>query len=240
MRYPLFLVVALLAGVLAAAASPGRTTVVQAKPVPMDYLTRGVSAVSPNGDLNVTVTGKKEPFQAWVTLNKPAQGWSIQVWPIERNVTVLWNPDGRSFALTDDRYANHSYVLVIGTRFHMNGPKLGVQRVDLTPVLQDAFANRARRYYRKHYGKSDYDGSYSFYAKALRWVSDNDLLVAVSGITSLPLSPRHLGTAAGVKGWAYGYLLDVSHRRILRTLSKKAMRAEYGIDVSKFAGGADR
>ena len=235
MRYFLTLLAAFLGGLLAASTATLSATPNSVKPAHMDYSTQGTSVVSPDGKTEITVTGEKKSLGAWVTINKPMQGWSIQVWPIERDVDVLWDPDSHVFALTDNRYANESYILIIGTEFHMNGPTLGVQRVDLTPLLRQAFASSARQYYRQHYGTTDFDDSYSFYARALLWTSNEHLLVGVSAITSLALPQHALGAAPGVKGWSLGYLLDVPQRKILTVLNEKAVQKQYGIDLSKSA-----
>ena len=203
------------------------------KPVYLDYSMQGTNATSPDGKFAITVTGEKASLLAWVTLIEHSQGWSIQVWPIERNVTVLWQPDSHNFVLTDNRYANESYVLIIGTKFHMRGPLLGLRRYDITPMLRQALDSGVKRYYRQHYGTTDFDDSYQFYAKALCWTSNERLLVGVSTVTSL-VAPAHVfGKAQGVKGWLMGYIIDVPQRKIVQTLSEKALKEQYGIDLSK-------
>lgn len=229
--YFLILAAALVAEVSTASAATLPVAANSIKPFYLDYSTQGARAVSPDGKFEITVTGEKKSLGAWVTVDEPAQGWSIQVWPIERNVDVLWQPDSQVFALTDNRYANKSYVLIVGTEFRMDGPALGVERIDITPLLRQAFASSARQYYET----TNYDTSYAFYAKALYWTSNEDLLVGVSTITSLALPQHARGAAPGVKGWTLGYLLDVQKKKIIETLSQEDVREKYGIDLSKIA-----
>jgi len=231
----LILMGAILAGTSAATAADLSVSPDSVRAVHFDYSTENVRAVSPNGKFEITVTGEKISLGAWLTIEEPAQGWIVQVWPIERNVGVLWNPSSDTFAITDNRYANESFVLLIGTEFHLSGPKLGVERTDITPLLRQAFSNSARQYYLQQYKTTEYDASYAFYAKALRWTSNERLLVGVSAITSLVMSPNTFGEAPGVKGWILGYLLDMAHGRILETLSKETIREQYGIDLSNMA-----
>ncbi|MGH9689539.1 MAG: hypothetical protein ACRD4C_00280 [Candidatus Acidiferrales bacterium] len=122
----------------------------------------------------MTVTGPEESYGAWVTVNPSSfPDGPVQVWPIQRDVDVLWRPDSEAFALTDNRYANRSYVLVCGTNFRMgeNGPKLGIPIIDLTPIVEKAFEKRAQGYYA---GQSV--DTPLFYDKALRWI-ENDRAV---------------------------------------------------------------
>jgi len=181
---------------------------------------------SPNGKLGVTVTGPKKSDEAWVTLSPSTfPDGPVQVWPIQRNVAVLWRSDSRAFALTDNRYANNSYVLVCGTEFRMgeNGLGLGVPMTDLTPVVQNAFAGPARKYY----GTVDYD-TLLFYAKVLRWIGDDDLLVGISARTSGPTTfPNR-----GLKDWDFAYLVDVPNRKVIRTVDRAQLLLEYKITVS--------
>jgi hypothetical protein len=182
---------------------------------------------SPDRKLAVTVTGPKESWAAWVTID-PSEfpDGPIQVWPIQRSVDVLWRPDSQAFALTDNRYANLSYVLVFGTRFEMgeSGPGLGVPIADLTPTVENAFKKRAQEYY----AGQDYDAP-SFYAKILRWVGNEQLLVGVSAMTSGPPTfPDR-----GVKGWTVAYLVHVSSKRIVRELDEAQLLSEYGIKVAE-------
>lgn len=167
--------------------------------------------MAPNGKFKVTVTGQKKSLEGWVTV-EGTEG-PIRVWPIERSVYVLWRPDSRAFALTDN-HSNGTYVLVIGTQFHMSGPKLGVRRVNLTPVIRKAFQMCAQRYY----GTTDYDID-SLYAKALRWSGNTRLLVVVSSIT---VGPPRSGAPRGVKDWDLTFLVDVQHINVLRSLNGKA------------------
>ena len=199
----------------------------------MDYSTEDVRALSPNSRLEVTVTGEKKSLRAWVTVKQFAGGWSIRVWPIERNVGVLWKPNSSAFALTDNRYANRSYVIIIGARFHMAGRDLGVHRVDVTPLVRRALMERVQRYYRGHFGISKVGGPYSLYVKALRWLGNDRLLIGVFAVTSLPMPSHKLGVARGVKGWKLGYLVNVLRMKIIRPVSTKMMQMEYGINFSQ-------
>jgi hypothetical protein len=194
-------------------------------PTYMDAFNDRPDVKSPDGKLGLTVTGPKKSWGAWVTIfpSKFPDG-PVQVWPIQGNVDVLWRPDSRAFALTDNRYANHSYVIVCGTEFRMgeSGEGLGVPITDLTPVIQKAFAEPAQKYY----GTDDYD-TLSFYAKVLRWVGKNDLLVGISAMTSGPTTfPNR-----GLREWNLAYLVNVPNREVLREVDKKQLLSEYKIAV---------
>lgn len=202
----------------------------------MGYSNHDVRALSPNGKVEVTITGKKDSLGAWVTVKQLPEGGSIRVWPVERNVDVLWKPNSSAFALTDNRYANRSYVLIVGTKFHMSGKCLGVRRFDLTPLVKRALMKRVRMYYRRRFGISNAGEPYSLYVKAVRWVGNERLLIGVFAITSLPL--HKLGAAKGVKAWERGYLVDVSRMTIMRVVSERTMRARYGVHFSRLIQGS--
>lgn len=198
-------------------------------PTYMDWLDNRPVVESPDGKLGVSVTGPKESWGAWVTIN-PSEfpDGPIQVWPIQRDVDVLWRPDSQAFALTDNRYANDSYVLVFGTRFQMgeNGPELGVPVTDLTPVVEKAFEKRAQGYY------ASADHGYEtrlFYAKVLRWIGNDELLVGVSAMTVGPATFAN----RGIMEWSLGYVVDVSQKTIVRELSESQLLSQYGIKVAK-------
>jgi hypothetical protein len=178
---------------------------------------------SPDGKHGVTVTGPKKSYEAWITifLSTLPDG-PVQVWPIQASADVLWKPDSRAFALTDNRSSNRSYVLICGTEFRMgeSDEGLGVQVTDLTPIVEKAFEEPARKYY----GTDNYDIRL-FYAKALRWTGNNDLLVGVSTMTSGPTtSPNR-----GLKEWNVAYVVEVPNRRVLRELDKEQLLSEYKI-----------
>jgi hypothetical protein len=146
-------------------------------PTHMDAFDSRPAVKSPDGKAKITVTGPSESLEAWVTLQflgRYDRGLEYQVWPIERDVAVLWRPDGQAFALTDNRYANRSYVLVCGTNFRMgeSGPELGIPIVDLTPVVRKAFEAHMKKYYAPHKYETRL-----FYAKVLRWIRNDQLLV---------------------------------------------------------------
>jgi hypothetical protein len=89
-RYFLILAAVLVAEMpsVSAATLPGPANSI--KPVYLDYSTQGARAVSPDGKFEITVTGDKKSLRAWVTINEPEQGWSIQVWPIRPD--TLFSP----------------------------------------------------------------------------------------------------------------------------------------------------
>jgi hypothetical protein len=241
-RYPVLLIAASLFIALAAAAQKPESA---ARPADKDFLPAGPflfepgatsptfmdafgdrpAVKSPDGKLGVTVTGPKESYGAWVTIAPSAfPDGPVQVWPIQRSVDVLWGPDSQSFALTDNRYANRSYVLLFGTGFRMgqNGPGLGVPITDLTPTVEKAFHKRAQEYY----AGQDYD-AHHFYAKVLRWIGNEQLLVGVSAITSGPPTfPNR-----GVRIWNVAYLVDVSHKTVLTEVSESQLLSNFGIKV---------
>jgi hypothetical protein len=139
-------------------------------PTYMDAFNARPVVGSPDGKLGITVTGPKESWAAWVTIN-PSEfpDGPIQVWPIQASVDVLWRPDSRAFALTDNRYANRSYVLLLGTEFHMGegDPELGTPITDLTPIVRKAFEEQAKKYY----AGQDYDTLFVLrQSSSLAWV----------------------------------------------------------------------
>ena len=101
-------------------------------------------------------------------------------------------------------------------------PGLGVPITDLTSIVRDAFAERARKYY----DLANYD-TLSFYAKVLRWIENDELLVGISALTSGPPTfPNR-----GVNRWDVGYLVDVSKTKVLREVGKDQLLSEYKIKV---------
>jgi len=182
---------------------------------------------SPDGNAQITITGPRESLKAWVTLQflgQYMQGLEYRVWPVEGgSVAVLWRPDSQAFAVTDNRYANASYVLVCGTEFRIgeNEPGLGVPITDLTPIVRKAFEGRAREYY-----KTDNYDIPLFYAKVLRWIANDELLIGVSARTSGPAASRGLG----VREWDFGYLVD----KVVREVDKDQLLSEYKIKVPNY------
>lgn len=193
-------------------------------PIPMDWLDGRPVVKSPDGKLGVTVTGPKESYGAWVTISPSTfPGGPVQVWPIQRDVAVLWKPDSQAFALTDNRYSNASYVLLCGTEFRMgDGRGVGVPITDLTPIVRKAFEESAQRYY-----KADDFDAHHFYAKVLRWIGNEQLLVGVSAIISGPSTFPN----GGVKEWNVAYLIDVPSGKVLREVNKEQLLTDYKIKV---------
>ena len=192
-------------------------------PTPMDWLDDRPVVKSPDGKLQVTVTGPKQSYEAWVTISSSkVSGGSIQIWPIQRNVAILWKPDSGSFALTDDRYSNLSYVLICGTEFRMgeSDSGLGVLVTDLTPIVRNAFEIQARKYY--------HGDSYEirlFYARVLSWVSNDELLIGVSARTFGPSTFPN----GGQEEQNIAYQVDLPNKKILRELDKNQLWSEYKI-----------
>lgn len=188
---------------------------------------------SPDGKFEVTVTGPKESLAAWVIVTPTgplAPGFPFRVWPIERSGAVLWRPDSEAFAFTDNRYANDSYVLVFGTHFYMgeSGTKVGVPISDLTPVVWNAFEGRAQKFY----APDPYDTDL-IYAKALRWVGNDQLLVGLDARTSLTTPPGPNIQDMRIREWYIGYLVDVSSKKVVDELSEGQLLSRYGIKVPK-------
>lgn len=200
-------------------------------PIYMDAFDTRPVVKSPDGKLGVTVTGPKESYEAWVTVDPSSfPDGPVQIWPIQRNVDVLWRPDGQAFALTDNRYANRSYVLVCGTNFRMgeNGPGLGIPVTDLTPIVAKAFEKRAQRYY----AGQNFDIPLS-YAKVLRWVDNDQLLVGLSARTVLGNRPGSGARTLRIRDWNLGYLVDVRNKKVVDVLSEAQLLSDYRIKVAK-------
>jgi hypothetical protein len=184
---------------------------------------------SPDNKAQITITGPRESLKAWVTvqiLPQYMQGLEYRVWPVERSVAVLWRSDSHEFALTDNRYANNSYVLVIGTDFHMgeSEPGLGVPITDLTPIVRKVFEERAKTYY----ASQSYD-TLLFYAKVLYWIGDDNLLIGVSAKTVGPATfPNR-----GIRDWDVAYRVDLPDKSVLAELSAGQLLSQYGIKVTQ-------
>jgi hypothetical protein len=193
------------------------------QPTYMDALDERPVAKSPDGKLDITVSGPKNPDEAWVTISLstfPAA--AVQVWPIQASVAVLWRPDSGAFALTDNRYANGSYVLVCGTEFRMGDDErgLGIPITDLTPIVRKAYEERPRKYY-----KTDEYETLMFYAKVLRWIGNDELLIGISARTAGPPTfPDR-----GMNEWDFAYLVDVPDRKVVREVNKVQLLSEYKI-----------
>lgn len=202
------------------------------RPTHMDFLDGRPVVKSPDGRLGVTVTGPKESYGAWVTISPSTfPDGPVQVWPMQASVSVLWRRDSQAFALTDNRYADHSFVLVCGTEFRMgeSGPGLGVAITDLTPMVADAFKERARKYY-----ETDNYEALLAYAMVLRWVGNDNLLVGVNAKTSgPPLSPEKDWRERGLKDWYMAFLVDVPNGKVVREVGKDQLLSEYKIKVDE-------
>lgn len=200
--------------------APGTT-----QPTFMDAFSDRPLVKSPDGKLEVTVTGPKRSYEAWVTISPSTfPDGPIQIWPLQASADVLWRPDSRAFALTDLRYANLSYVLVCGTEFKMgeSGEGLGVPITDLTPIVRKAFAEKARKYY-----ETDNYETRLFYAYVLRWIGNDDLLVGVSARTFGPSTFPNRGQ----REWDLAYLVDVPNRKVMHEVDKNQLLSEYKIKV---------
>jgi hypothetical protein len=187
--------------------------------------------ISPDGKLGVTVTGPKEPYGAWVTISHSTfPDGPVQVWPIQASVDVLWRPDSQAFALTDNRYADLSYVFVCVTelRTGKSGTGLDFRITDLTPIVRKAFEESAGKYYEpSNYDNYDNYDTLLFYAKVLRWIGNDELLVGVSARTSGPATfPNQ-----GLKEWDFAYLVDVPNGRVAREVGKDQLLSEYKVKV---------
>jgi hypothetical protein len=193
-------------------------------PIYMDAFDDRPIVKSPDGKLGVTVTGPKKSYEAWVTISPSMfPDGPVQVWPIQASVDVLWRPDSQAFALTDNRYANTSYVLVCGTEFRMgeSGSGLGVPISDLTPIVRKALEEAARKYY-----ETDNYETLLLYAKVLRWTGDDDLLVGVNARTSGPPPfPNRL------REWFLAYVVNVPNGKVIRELDRDQLLSEYKIKV---------
>ena len=181
--------------------------------------------ISPDGKLGVTVTGPNKSYGAWVTISPSTfPDGPVQVWPIQRSVDVLWRPDSQAFALTDNRYANLSYVLVCGTGLRMgkSGPGLDLRVADLTPIVQKAFEESARKYY-----ETDNYETRLFYAKILRWIGNDELLIGISARTLGPSTFPNRGQ----QEWDVAYLVDAPNGKVVREIDKDQLHSEYKIKV---------
>lgn len=201
------------------------------QPTYMDAFDSRPVVGSPDGKLAVTVTGAKQSWAAWVTVSRSVfPDGPVQVWPLQASADVLWNPDSQVFALTDNRYANDSFVLVVGTSFRMgnHGSGLGVPIMDLTPTIWSAFKTRAQAFYAADAYQADL-----FYPKVLRWTADDQLLVGLDARTSLSNVPAgSTWRDMKIKEWYLGYVVDVSQKKIVRELSESQLLSEYGIKVA--------
>jgi hypothetical protein len=199
-------------------------------PTYMDAFDNRRLVKSPDGKAQITITGPRESLKAWITVQFLAeymQGLEYRVWPVQGgSVDVLWRPDSQAFALTDNRYANRSYVLVFGADFRMgeNGAGLGVPITDLTSIVEKAFEERAKTYY----GSQSYD-TLLFYAKVLRWIGDDNLLIGASAKTEGPATfPNR-----GIRDWDVAYRVDLPHKSVLGELSAGQLLSQYGIKVAQ-------
>lgn len=200
-------------------------------PINLDAFDARPIVRSPDGKLGVTVTGPKESYEAWVTLSPSSfPDGPVQVWPIQRDVDVLWRPDSGAFALTDNRYANRSYVLVCGTNFRMgeNGPGLGIPITDLTPTVEKAFEKRAKAYY----SGQRFNIALS-YAKVLRWIDNDRLLVGLSARTLLANRAGSGQRTLRIRDWDLGYIVDVQSKNVIGELNEAQLLSQFGIKVAK-------
>lgn len=195
------------------------------RPTAIDAFNNRPDVKSPDGTLGVTVTGPRKSYEAWVTISPSTFPDSpVQVWPLQASADVLWRPDSRAFALTDYRYANLSYVLVCGTEFRMgeSGEGPGVPITDLTPIVRKAFGENARKYY-----QSDSYETRLFYARVLRWIGSDKLLVGISARTVGPSTLPNRGQME----WDFAYLVNVPGEKVTREVNKEQLLSEYKIAI---------
>ncbi len=192
----------------------------------MDWIKIRPRIKSPDGKFEITVTGPKESLRAWVTVKSLTPPYlSLRVLSIQRDVTVLWRPDSKAFALTDDRYANLSYARVYGVYFAKCtniGTCLALRVTDLTPVVRKVFEASLQKYY--------FPNPYEillFYAKILRWIRKDRLLVGVSAMVT---NPRHI---SGENEWNMAYIVDVAHKSVLREIKESQLLSKYGIKIAR-------
>ena len=197
------------------------------RPTYMDAFNTRPVVKSPDGRLGVTVAGPKASYGAWVTIDPSAfPDGPVQVWPLQASADVLWRADSEAIALTDNRYANSSYVLVFGVFFRMGEANegLGIPVTDLTPTVEKAFDEDANKYY----AGRNYE-TRLFYAMVLRWTENDQLLVGVSAQTAGPATLPD----RGVKEWNIAYLVDVPSKKVMAEISEAQLLSQYGVKVSK-------
>lgn len=193
------------------------------RPTYLDAFQARPTVISPDGTLAITVTGPRKSLLAYVTVEargKPVPGSPFRVWPLAAGGYVLWRPDSKAFALTDQLYA----VLVFTARFRVgeNLPGPGFRENDLTSVITAALYKRADAYYGTSNWVLDTE-----YIEALRWIGNDRLLTSLSAATSPPGSARD-----HVKGWSFAYLVGVAQRKVLRVLDAHQLLSRYGIKMT--------
>jgi hypothetical protein len=82
----------------------------------------------------------------------------------------------------------------------------------------------------RHYAPKEYDFGH-FYAKALRWLGNDQLLVGLDAMTSEASSRE--GQAPGVRNWYCGYIMSPEKRQVIRQLDGSDLRREFDIDLEK-------
>jgi hypothetical protein len=175
------------------------------------------TVVSPDGKWQLTVWGEKDETPWLMLESKDAESkYRVQVWPISRNVRVLWAPDSQAFAFTDARFED-SYFLFVD---HLRG-YLGSEVTDLSSTLESHFS----RFVGKRYE------ILRWYVKPLVWVQKGVLLVGVDCDTAEKIAPPP--KYQPVQQWFRGYLVDVEERKVIRDLDDKETKSQYGIDLQK-------
>lgn len=101
---------------------------------------------------------------------------------------------------------------------------MGLPITDLTTIVREPFQDTAQKYY----GVYSYDTPL-FYANALRWIGNDDLLIGVSARTSGPAKFPNRGQ----KEWDLAYLVDVPNRKVIRAVNKQQLLSEYKIRVAE-------
>jgi hypothetical protein len=181
------------------------------------FLSREVkrSIPSPNGKwaLGVRAESGETPWLVLQAVGAEPR-YTVQVWPINNSVYVLWEPDSQAFAFTDARFEDDYHLFVD----HLSG-YLESQVVDLTSLLE----SRSSRLVDKRCE------ILRWHAKPLTWVRNGLLLVGVDCDTAekTKRSPSYVP----VQGWLRSYIVDVQREKVTADLDEKTTRRRFGVDL---------
>lgn len=135
----------------------------------------------------------------------------IQLAPLERFGYVLWSPDSGRIAFTDAEFTNHWVVRVANVDRVLNPFEIE----DANPLFEERFLKLAGDKY-MHF----------FLPKAISWLSEKELLIAVSGQAADMKKPG----GAPIEKYLRGYVIDVEKQEVIREIDATTLRKQYHVE----------
>lgn len=170
--------------------------------------------VSPNGRWQLRV--KESLYERWLWLEYRNVEGTVpivprQLAPLERFGYVLWSPDSGRIAFTDAEFTNH-WVVRVANVDRVRNP---FEIENANPLFEERFLKLAGDKY-MHF----------FLPKAISWLSEKELLIAVSGQAADMKKPG----GAPIEEYLRGYVIDVEKQEVIREIDATTLRKQYHVE----------